>query len=61
LQPPYADLRQPVNGVKIEFDWERGTYSGKGVLNSLNEQTLEGSWGYGASRTDGGALRLKKV
>ena len=51
----------PVSGVKIEFDWERGTSSGKGVLNSVKEQTLVGTWGHGASRTDGGVLHLEKV
>jgi hypothetical protein len=50
-----------VSGVKIQFDWERGTSSGKGEWNSVNEQTLDGTWGYGASRTDGGVLKLKKV
>jgi Domain of unknown function (DUF4157) len=59
--PPSPISATPVIGIKIEFDWERATYSGKGVLNSVNEQTLEGTWGYGASRTDGGALHVKKV
>ena len=65
LTPPPAPLNPisatPVSGVRIEFAWERGSFSGKGVLNSVNEQTLEGTWGYGASMTDGGMLRLKKL
>jgi hypothetical protein len=59
--PPSPASATPVSGVKIEFDWERGTSSGKGVLNSVKEQTLIGTWGRGASRTDGGALRFDKV
>ena len=51
----------PVSGVKIEFDWARGALSGKGLWNSVNEHTLDGSWGHGASRTDGGVLHLNKA
>jgi Domain of unknown function (DUF4157) len=58
---PNLASKTPVSGVKIEFDWERGKSSGKGVLNSVKEQTLLGTWGRGASRTDGGVLQLKKV
>ena len=50
-----------VTGISIQFDWGRGTRSGKGMLDSVNEQTLNGTWGTGASRTGGGTLKLKKV
>ncbi len=49
-----------VKGIAIEFDWERGGASGKGILNSTDEQTLDGTWGSGPSRTGGGTLHLKK-
>jgi len=48
-------------GIQIQFDWERGTAKGKGALSSVGEQTLLGTWGYGASRTDGGALHIVKA
>jgi hypothetical protein len=51
----------PVSGVSIEFDWELGGSSGKGKWDSVNEQTLDGTWGIGSSRTSGGAWKLKKV
>jgi len=59
--PPHVVSATPVSGVKIDFDWERGTASGKGVLNSVKEQTLHGTWGHGASSTDGGILHLEKI
>ncbi len=59
--PPTPSSATPVSGVSIEFDWKRRSFSGKGVLNSMNEQTLEGTWGSGASRTGGGVLHLNKV
>jgi Domain of unknown function (DUF4157) len=59
--PPTPASASAVSGVKIQFDWERGTSNGKGEWNSVDEQTLDGTWGYGASRTDGGVLKLKKV
>ena len=48
-----------VSGISIEYDWEEGAASGKGKWESVNEQTLEGTWGYGASRTNGGTWTLK--
>src|SRR5271157_1107245 len=59
--PPTPASATAVSGVKIQFDWERGTSSGKGVWNSLNEQTLDGTWGYGVSRTGGGVMHFEKV
>jgi hypothetical protein len=56
---PVSDT--PVSGVSIAFDWEEGTSSGKGKWDSVNEQTLDGTWGIGASRTSGGNWRMKKV
>jgi hypothetical protein len=49
-----------VTGISIQFDWERGTRSGKGRLDSGDEQTLNGTWGLGSSRTSGGTLKLKR-
>ena len=50
-----------VTGISIEFEWHRDSMFGKGVLRSVNEQTLEGTWGPGAATTGGGQLKLKKV
>jgi hypothetical protein len=50
-----------VTGISIEFDWERETASGKGIWDSVDEQTLGGTWGQGSSRTGGGTLKLKKL
>lgn len=50
----------PVSGVSIEFDWEATSASGKGKWKSVDEQTLEGTWGIGSSRTNGGVWKLKK-
>jgi hypothetical protein len=51
----------PVSGISIEFEWERGKVSGKGKLDSVNEQTLNGTLGIGSSITGSGTLKLKKV
>jgi hypothetical protein len=51
----------PVSGVSIQFDWEEGTSSGKGQWSSVDEQTLDGTWGVGPSRTSGGNWKMKKV
>jgi len=59
--PPAPISETPVSGVTIEFDWQRETYSGKGVWNSVDERTLDGTWGYGTSRTNGGPLHLNKA
>jgi hypothetical protein len=59
--PPTPASATPVSGISIDFDWQRRTFSGKGVWNSVDEQTLDGTWGFGASRTDGGVLHIKKV
>jgi hypothetical protein len=59
--PPTPASATPVSGVKIQFDWERGSATGKGVLNSVGERRLEGTWGLGTSRTDGGDLHVNKA
>jgi hypothetical protein len=41
--PPVTSTFAPVSGVSIDFEWERGTESGKGRLDSVNEQTLTGT------------------
>jgi hypothetical protein len=51
----------PVSGITIDFDWEEGKSKGKGRWESLNEQELAGTWGIGASRTDGGIWNVKKA
>jgi hypothetical protein len=51
----------PVSGVSIDFDWVESKSKGKGHWDSLNEQELAGTWGIGASRTDGGIWNVKKV
>ncbi|MGA2127230.1 MAG: DUF4157 domain-containing protein [Xanthobacteraceae bacterium] len=50
-----------VTGISIAFDWQRGSSSGKGLLNSVNEQTLEGTWGLASAPAGGGTLKLKKA
>jgi Domain of unknown function (DUF4157) len=50
-----------VTGISIEFTWHRGSSSGKGILKSVDEQTLEGTWGRGSATSGGGALRLNKA
>lgn len=51
-----------VSGISIDFDWNEGSTSkGKGTFNSTNEQTLQGTWGVGSSKTNGGTWNLKKV
>ncbi len=56
-----TETATPVNGIVIEFDWERGKGKGKGKWESAGEQTLNGTWGKGSSRTGGGDWNLKKV
>lgn len=51
----------PVIGITIRFDWEEGKASGKGEWSSVDEQTLDGTWGIGASRTSAGDWDLKKA
>lgn len=53
----------PVSGISIAYDWETTTTgtTGKGVWNSVNEQTLEGTWGNGSSSTNGGSWNIKKI
>ena len=58
--PPTPDAATAVSGITINFDWAEGTSRGKGVLNSINEQTLSGTWGIGASTTSGGTWQLAR-
>jgi hypothetical protein len=51
----------PVSGVTIDFEWEEGTSKGKGQWKSVNEQELDGTWGIGASKINGGNWHIKKV
>lgn len=50
----------PVSGIAIEFEWKRGADSGKGRLESKDEQTLAGIWGHGKATSGGGTWKLKK-
>lgn len=50
----------PVSGVTIDFDWYTSSASGKATWISVNEQLLQGTWGYGHSRIDGGSWEIKK-
>jgi hypothetical protein len=50
-----------VTGISIEFTWHRGSSSGKAILNSVDEQTLDRTWGRGSATSGGGALRLHKA
>lgn len=51
----------PVSGISIEFDWERAGSSGKGQLDSVNEQTLSGTLGVGSAAAGSGVFKLKKI
>ncbi len=58
---PTVHSATPVRGVRIEFDWELGTKSGKGKWESVDEQNLVGTWGIGSSITSGGTWKLNKA
>lgn len=58
--PPTPDSATAVSGITINFAWAEGTARGKGVLNSVDEQTLSGTWGIGASTTSGGTWQLAR-
>lgn len=47
-------------GVRINFDWQEGTATGKGVWTSANEGTLRGTWGNGSSDSNGGDWDISK-
>jgi hypothetical protein len=51
----------PVSGITINFDWQQGISTGKGIWNSSNEQTLNGTWGTESSDNNGGAWNIVKV
>jgi len=51
----------PVSGVRIEFDWSERGSRGKGRWDSVNEQTLNGTWGTSRFRSGHGAWSLTKV
>jgi hypothetical protein len=51
----------PVSGVSIEFEWERGSSSGKGHLESVDEQTLAGTLGTGTATSGVGTFRLERL
>jgi hypothetical protein len=51
----------PVSGVSIEFDWERGVDTGKGRLDSIDEQTLTGTLGSGTSAAGSGTFKFRKA
>lgn len=59
--PSQTLSEKPVSGITIEFDWELGKGSGKGIWTSVDEQNLVGTWGIGSSRTSGGIWKLKKT
>jgi len=56
-----TETKTPVSGISIEFEWERGTDSGKGRLDSIDEQTLRGTIGRDLSVTGLPVLHLKKT
>jgi hypothetical protein len=59
--PPETLSDTPVKGITIDFDWESGSSSGKGKWESVDEQTLAGTWGIGSSSVNGGTWQLKKA
>lgn len=60
--PPQTNTDTASTGVTIDFDWEFGkTSKGKGKWDSVNEQKLQGTWGFSSSVTNGGTWELKKV
>ncbi len=58
--PPTPVSATPVSGIKIDFEWELRKSSGKGIWSSVDEQNLAGTWGIGASASNGGKWQLKK-
>lgn len=62
LHPFFRYLRGPVGGVTLPWSWTRGTSSGRGLFSSEGtENQLRGSWGFGESFRDGGAMNLTRV
>jgi hypothetical protein len=59
--PGTSSSASPVSGITINFDWQQGSLTGKGIWNSGNEQTLNGTWGTGSSDNNGGAWNIVKV
>ena len=55
--PAVADA---VTHVEILFDWSEGSSRGKGKWVSSTETELQGTWGNGTSRSDGGLWNLSR-
>jgi hypothetical protein len=51
----------PISSVTIEFDWVSGSNNGKGEWHSLSENKLEGTYGNGSSRVDGGSFNIERI
>ena len=47
-----------VTHILIEFYWNQAKESGKGKWVSINEKTLEGTWGFDSSEDNGGKWNL---
>ncbi len=59
VTPPGA-ATTAVSGIKINFTWMEGLTTGKGVWNNVRENNLTGTWGLGASDTNGGLWDISK-
>jgi hypothetical protein len=55
-----TNARGAVTGVRINFDWQEGAATGKGIWTSANESTLRGTWGNGTSDSNGGDWDISK-
>lgn len=44
----------------LRCTWKSGEATGKALLRGQTDRTLRGSWGYGASESDGGAWVLAR-
>lgn len=56
-----TNARGAITGVRIDFDWQGETGSGKGRWTSRRESGLRGTWGSGASAGDGGSWSMNRV
>ena len=46
-----------VSGITIEFEWDE---KGNGIWKSLDENSLEGTWGTGSSNSNGGSWDISE-
>ncbi len=61
-KPFTGNPRHGYRGVRIDYSWRRGPYTGTGVFDSgLRENDIRGTWGSAHNHHDGGTFYLRKV